>query len=278
LLGRVRKWTAIGRPLQAVSELSMMLWEKARGRAPVRLVSMAGHVRLVLCLLQALEELHALGRRLLCRLAVRIRFGLHTNGPLSASLHALAPLCPRASSARAWCCGRWRGRRGVVNGLLVDTQGVARSRRSPASLQHHSHLAPIPHRRCTQHPTLLGAARTGTFWRFAGRPSPSPTAALAALRLAALSILAVSRSRTVSKLVPMIVGQMQVRCRCAVCCECACRRVRVDVEPRPKPSPHHASANQFATINSSVVWQIATMRCNFFSSRNTRDTRLYTLL
>jgi hypothetical protein len=151
LLGRVRKWTAIGRPLQAVSELSMMLWEKARGRAPVRLVSMAGHVRLVLCLLQALEELHALGRRLLCRLAVRIRFGLHINGPLSASLHALAPLCPRASSARAWCCGRWRGRRGVVNGLLVDTQGVARSRRSPASLQ--TPLAPRAHSTPTMHPT-----------------------------------------------------------------------------------------------------------------------------
>jgi hypothetical protein len=181
------------------------------------------------------------------------------------SSHALAPLYPGASSARAWCCGRWRGRRGVVNGLLVDTQGLARSRRSPASLQHHSRLSPIPHRRCTQHSTLLGAARTGTFWRFAGRPSPSPTAALAALRLAALSISADSRSRAVSKSVPMVVSQMQVRCRCAVCCECACRRVRVDVEPRPKPSPHHASANQFATINSSVVWQIATMRCIFFS-------------
>jgi hypothetical protein len=36
---------------------------------------------------------------------------------------------------------------------------------------------------------LLGAARTGTFWRFAGRPSLSPIAALVALRLLALSIL-----------------------------------------------------------------------------------------
>jgi hypothetical protein len=38
------------------------------------------------------------------------------------------------------------------------------------------------------HTYTMGTAHTGTFCRFAGRPSLSPTAALAALRLAALSI------------------------------------------------------------------------------------------
>lgn len=65
------------------------------------------------------------------------------------------------------------------------------------------HPGAIPHRdrhrstaptSCEPPPTMpstrLGTARTGTFWRFAGRPSPSPIAALAALRLAALSIFA----------------------------------------------------------------------------------------
>jgi hypothetical protein len=80
----------------------------------------------------------------------------------------------------------WRGWR-EREGLLVEPsrrgpcRSHAASRPTPLALSE-----PPP----TIHATLLGAARTGTFWRFAGRPSPSPIAALAALRLAALSISA----------------------------------------------------------------------------------------
>lgn len=47
------------------------------------------HVRLVLCQLQALEELQAHGRRRLWCLRIRIRCSLHTRDPLSASVYAM---------------------------------------------------------------------------------------------------------------------------------------------------------------------------------------------
>lgn len=86
--------------------------------------------------------------------------------------------------------GQGGARRGGVNGLLVEHPGRrAVQKISRSASQHHSRLSFTHHRRCAQH--HLGAARTGTFWRFAGRASPSPTPALAALRLAALSISSV---------------------------------------------------------------------------------------
>jgi hypothetical protein len=80
----------------------------------------------------------------------------------------------------------WRGWR-EREGLLVEP-----SRRGPCRSHAASRPTPltVSEPPPTIHATLLGVARTGTFWRFAGRPSPSPTAALAALRLAALSISA----------------------------------------------------------------------------------------
>jgi hypothetical protein len=102
----------------------------------------------------------------------------------------------RASSAAGVLLrATWRGRR-EVKGLLVEPSRRAPSRSHPPSPNPRpaSRPTPLAHRWSTTDDASppRGVARTGTFWRFAGRPSPSPMAALAALRLAALSIFASS--------------------------------------------------------------------------------------
>jgi hypothetical protein len=87
----------------------------------------------------------------------------------------------------AWCCGDMEGPTEVSVGLLVEPSRRAPSRSHPHRDHRRSHASEPPPTMQSAH---LGAAHTGTFWRFAGRPSPSATAAPAALRLLALSILA----------------------------------------------------------------------------------------
>lgn len=112
--------------------------EKARvllQATPVTKGRASHNIRLVLCLLQALEELQALGRGRLCRFRVRIRFSLHANGPLSAS-PAIMSKCVAVSVCIVGG-GRdvavaWRGRR-EGEGLLVEPSRRAPSRSHPAS-------------------------------------------------------------------------------------------------------------------------------------------------
>lgn len=71
LSGSVRKCTAIGRPLQPVSNNSCGSRAErvaAQSAASPDEGAGAGHSRFVLCLLQALQELQAVGRRRLRRL------------------------------------------------------------------------------------------------------------------------------------------------------------------------------------------------------------------
>lgn len=101
--------------------------EAARARLAIRV----GHARLVLCCLQAVQELQACDCRRLHCLGIGVGFGLHTK--ISSAIRHPACLCalaerPYASSAVAWCCGQRGGAAGGGRGLrLVEPPGVARS-------------------------------------------------------------------------------------------------------------------------------------------------------
>jgi hypothetical protein len=113
---------------------------------------------------------------------------------------------PSCSSAASSAVGVLLRRDGGAGGGVKATRQPSRR-----ALHPDAHPASQPPLLASRRPpptmqsTLSGAARTGTFWRFAGRPSLSPTEALAALRLAALSISVVSRSRRLSKQMPNVV-------------------------------------------------------------------------
>jgi hypothetical protein len=66
--------------------------KKARVQLYFWPVEKVENVRLVFRCLQAVQELHALGRRRLDRLRVRIRFGLRARIPLSASLSIVSTM------------------------------------------------------------------------------------------------------------------------------------------------------------------------------------------
>jgi hypothetical protein len=163
---------------------------------------MSGHVRLVLCLLQALEELQAHGR---CRrgcLGAAGGLDLRTRSIVSSCIC----MCMCIARRRRVSCGsrlQCGGRQGPSGGeVVVDPVSFARSLELP--VQHHHHRPPtVPHRSykntAAAHLThgapgachgATRAARTGAFWRLAARPSLSPGVAPAALRFDALSILA----------------------------------------------------------------------------------------
>lgn len=158
--------------------------------ASVWLAGEIGHVRLVLCLLQALQELQSLGSRRRYRLCIRIRFGLHAKGPLLARLYVISRSIDASVPGCIVGAGvLLRDREGRSRRCEWATRRTPRALRSPEDLPHRSNTTlTSPQPPPTMRSTPFGAARTGTFWRFAGRPSLSPTPALAALRLDALSI------------------------------------------------------------------------------------------
>jgi hypothetical protein len=184
LSGSLRKAVAIGRPLHAVST----------GIAKARVVQGSGTYFLSFAVFSPFRNCRPLA------VVVSTVSALALDSPCTHAIH-----CQRT---RPWSGGRapspsapsaggvmlrapWRGRR-AVKGLLVNPVVALQE---PARLPHRIASRPTStcaslnhHRRCLN---TTGAARTGTFWRFAGRPSPSPIAALAALRLAALSIFSV---------------------------------------------------------------------------------------
>jgi hypothetical protein len=115
--------------------------------------------------------------------------GIHCQQARPSHPHMWLSLHRLASSAAGVVLRRHGGADGGVSvGLLVEPSRRAPSRSRPHRdrdrRRSHASEPPPP-----MQSALLGAAHTGTFWRFAGRPSPSATAALAALRLLALSIL-----------------------------------------------------------------------------------------
>lgn len=188
--GRWRNAPAIGRPLHTISNRV-----SAHGTL-VRLVTKTGHVRLILCLLKVLQELQAQSPRRLHRLCIRARVGLWARSPWSAS-QSTAP--SRASPLFSACivgAGALLRRRG---GSAEQRKGYSSNARHGAFPHHNHALLHASEQRPTMQPSPQRIARTGTFCRFAGRFSFSTTAALAALRLEALSISIRSLSRTQSK-------------------------------------------------------------------------------
>lgn len=127
-----------------------------------RLATKAGHVRLILCLPQALQELQALGFDSLGRLCIRIRLDLCASDPLSASAFS-AISHGRVFSRRACMAGGARGVAGRLEGpgggdvLLVDPPGVALLVHERHAALQPPRLTPSPdHRRpCNYHPYRL---------------------------------------------------------------------------------------------------------------------------
>jgi hypothetical protein len=158
--------------------------------AHTRLVTWSGHVRLILCLLQAVQELQALGLCRLYSLRRRVALGLHASGPVS----IVSIISQRYSPVTFVCTVGGRG-------VAVRARGRRRcwpTRRATPRWSRAACLGTMPHRNQhasyisrpppTMHPPPFRDARTVAFCRFAGRPSPSPAAALEALRFAALSM------------------------------------------------------------------------------------------
>lgn len=118
--------------------------------------AMAGNVRLILCLLQAVQELQALGRGRLDGLGVGVGFGLRAHNRLLAiflsQIDAVSRLFPRASPAVSRVCRATRsGRR---------RSGLVSKPRSRALIEQQPHPASLPSHLCHVQTTADDATTT----------------------------------------------------------------------------------------------------------------------